>query len=575
MSDRPLEQLLAAGGPAFLDALDGEADPARLKRLARCWAGDTRPEARRLLLDYLGDLLNPLHEPLVFRLFECAGKAGDDEVLAAFLVLADRSLRPDVRRDGALILRPTGYRNGQALGDVWLMEAGKSMRVVRLSPEQQKEHAQHRLFGVEARLRLRRRVWHYFQRLGREQPQRYVAAVTRALLRYTADDTPNPAALLDNWCLCHVLYHESNTIRATRHGASWHGRLAHLPFDAQPAPAYEALWSDAPRMLLHLMGRAPCALVRAWASDMLRRQSTEDLAQIPAAELFEFLPGAAPTYLVRAILATRGLDDVPADHWVDWILAQGNADPNIVAVFQVLPPERLSVEQAIRLATSASPVAPIGFTRYLSYHLDRGALSVPQLLSLLDARHDGAQLALAVRVTRELKQTGPYERRWALAFFESASRNVRETGWLWFGEDTRLSEDVELWRCLIASRHAEVRERLLAWLLEWQTGRPMALRDSLPLDDEAVLVLWARLLLTLYGPWRRSLHRLAWQLVARLEWRSADHVHLLPMLAELLRQSSGPAWRTTLAGVVRLVEEHPAWQPLVAAAMPELNLSPE
>src|SRR6516164_8092763 len=89
-----LEEMLERGDPAFVDALREQTDADQLGKFAAKWFNDRRREARRLLLDYLDRPLNAYHhEALVKRLFKLAEKAGDDEVMAAFLVLFDRSVR--------------------------------------------------------------------------------------------------------------------------------------------------------------------------------------------------------------------------------------------------------------------------------------------------------------------------------------------------------------------------------------------------------------------------------------------------------------------------------------------------
>jgi hypothetical protein len=89
-----IQELLERGDPAFVDALRQFHDAATLAAFAERWSADRRPESRRLLLAYLERPLNAFrHEPLVKRLFKRAEQAGDDEVLARFLVLFDRSIR--------------------------------------------------------------------------------------------------------------------------------------------------------------------------------------------------------------------------------------------------------------------------------------------------------------------------------------------------------------------------------------------------------------------------------------------------------------------------------------------------
>ncbi len=89
----PME-LLGRGDPSFVDALRAVDDAEALADFAAPWHDDRRPEARRLLFDYLDRPLNAYrHEGLVKRLFKRAEAAGDDEAMARFLVLFDRSVR--------------------------------------------------------------------------------------------------------------------------------------------------------------------------------------------------------------------------------------------------------------------------------------------------------------------------------------------------------------------------------------------------------------------------------------------------------------------------------------------------
>ena len=89
-----VEELLERGDPAFVDELRKVADADRLGAFAAKWYADRRPASRHLLFEYLDRPLNAFrHEALVKRLFKLAEKAADDEVMARFLVLFDRSVR--------------------------------------------------------------------------------------------------------------------------------------------------------------------------------------------------------------------------------------------------------------------------------------------------------------------------------------------------------------------------------------------------------------------------------------------------------------------------------------------------
>ncbi len=94
-----VEELWDRGDPSFVDELRQYTDSDRLGKFALKWYADQRPSSRRFLLDYLGRPLNAFrHEPLVKRLFKAAEKAGDDQLMARFLVLFDRSIRRAVKK---------------------------------------------------------------------------------------------------------------------------------------------------------------------------------------------------------------------------------------------------------------------------------------------------------------------------------------------------------------------------------------------------------------------------------------------------------------------------------------------
>ncbi len=89
-----LRELLERGDPEFVDRLRGVSDADALGQFAQRWYASPLPNARRLLLEYLERPLNAYrHEALIKRLFKQAEAAGDDAVMARFLVAFDRSIR--------------------------------------------------------------------------------------------------------------------------------------------------------------------------------------------------------------------------------------------------------------------------------------------------------------------------------------------------------------------------------------------------------------------------------------------------------------------------------------------------
>ena len=83
-----------SGDLAFVDALRAINDAAALAEFAGRWFDDRRPSSRHLMFEYLDRPLNAFrHEGLIKRLFKRAEAEGDDQLMARFLVLFDRSIR--------------------------------------------------------------------------------------------------------------------------------------------------------------------------------------------------------------------------------------------------------------------------------------------------------------------------------------------------------------------------------------------------------------------------------------------------------------------------------------------------
>src|SRR4051812_1772937 len=89
-----LQELLERGDPGFVDRLRSVIDADALGQFAERWYANPSPNARRLLLGYLERPFNAYrHEAPIKRLFKRAEAAGDDAVMARFLVAFDRSIR--------------------------------------------------------------------------------------------------------------------------------------------------------------------------------------------------------------------------------------------------------------------------------------------------------------------------------------------------------------------------------------------------------------------------------------------------------------------------------------------------
>jgi hypothetical protein len=573
-----LDDLLARGDAAFLDELDVLADPRRLKKLARSWPLDQGP-ARTLLLSYLHRPLNPFHEPLVVRLFRRAGRAGDDELMGLFFVLFDRSLEPHQRPGGKRVLRPALMKRGRAIGDAYIVTVSQGagpkpwVRVLHLTPSQRRDYEAYRLFAVPTRLLLRKGAWSYFNRLAREHPERYVPAMKEVLLRYVDEDIKDEPALLSRWGLLKVLFFHSDCIEPSRRGSVWRGidGWRWLYNNLPPAPAHEALWQERPETLLDLAAEAPCRVVSLWAGRLLRKQPSEVLARLGH---FQAIIGPAQA-VASVLLRGGGFKEVSVQTWLDLLKARGEwaLQPVLDLCGQYLPPEKVTLEQAVDLACSESPVAARrGWETYVEHHLNQGSAEPGVLLRLLHAPDASLRWVMASRVRHWLAAV-EVPARWIHAFTDSHHEDVRNEGRQWLVADHRL-RDPGVWRRLVRSPFRDVRGCVLELLDSCQRDQPMTLSDALPLTPAGVLALWARVLLTVFGSRRRQMPVLVRQLVERLEWRPADGESLVPMLAEVLQGSQGATWATALAGVVRLAELHPEWEAILAREAPELALNP-
>ena len=92
------EEYFASENALFIETLRRIDQPMALAALADRWKKDPRPWARQQILAYLAQPLNcPGHQPVVKRLFKHAEAAGDNELMAAFLVAFDRQVRRELR----------------------------------------------------------------------------------------------------------------------------------------------------------------------------------------------------------------------------------------------------------------------------------------------------------------------------------------------------------------------------------------------------------------------------------------------------------------------------------------------
>jgi hypothetical protein len=562
------DELLERGDPAFVDELRRIADAARLGPFAARWYGMAQPEARRLLFDYLDRPLNAFrHEPLVKRLFKLAEQAGDDAVLARFLVALDRCVRR---------LRRKRTRYDWRLQKTWTEESirmpgGSDLPRDPLLRWCMNDHM--RLFSVHTRYYLRRRAWRYFRKLGRERPERYVPAAVEALKLYTDADVGDGLALIDNWGLVHVLFHHSPALMANANG--WTLADGHTLAELAPAPMYEPLWQAAPLPLIELMKQARCRPVRQWAVQMLRRHHADALARLSLPELLPLLNHEDPDIAGMAAEALRSAPGLGLLNVDQWLALLDTTNPDTLELLcalmaRHLHPDALNLGQALKLACGRPlPVARLGLA-WLKAKQPATPEECREVLSVGEAEA-GPVRAELVRWARGVLSTSPhFQAEWVLELLDSRHADVREEAWAWFQNEARARENVTLWQRLLESPYDDIRLRLVAALEDRVAARGALPVDCAQLDPELVRFLWASVLLNIHRG-GRSKPVVVGQIVRRLHRRPQEAAQLLPVLSVALRSVRGPEWRAGLAGVMQLVERSPELEPAVRGAFPELS----
>lgn len=597
------EELFAREDAGFVDELRRVHYADRLGAFAPVWFADPRPFARRALHDYLSRPLNCYrHEPLVKRLFKLAEKAGDDELMGAFLVAFDRSVRrvrktitrfkheqfasraaaeaaarqwiavgftvPSITEWGNRV-----YANATRADEVVATPGNTAMprpaekHWKKNQPlddgQRQRFERKHILFSLPTRRYLRRRAWRYFRRVGKADPARYVRAAGGFLARYTDGDADSDIHLLDNWGLMHALFRHSPAVVCPAKG--WAFAEGKSIADLAPAPRYEAAWAADPQAVFGLMLAANCRAVRTWAVRMLRRHHDGWLAAQPVAALLKLADHADPDLSALGFDLLEQSADLSAVPVSEWIVRLDGDDLDKLQrladlLVRRLDPARVPLDDAVRLAVHRSkPVAGLGVVLLKSRAL--GPDDADRLLRLCQAGCDALRPALAEWLRGTLAGFGPARSEWVMEFLDGKHADVRRVGWDWLNA-TPVRDDPTVWHKLIESPYDDVRGPLVAAL---------AKRVAAGADPDAVRLLWATVLLNVA---RGGRHKPG--TVARIAARAAAHPEevdrLLPLLAVAVRSTRGPEFRAGLAGVVALAENEPELVPAIRQRFPELAL---
>jgi hypothetical protein len=431
-----------------------------------------------------------------------------------------------------------------------------------------------RLFSVATRSYLRRRAWRYFRRLGKDHPERYVAAVSEALALYRDEDVADGLALIDNWGLVHILFHHCPAIEARPGG--WTIRPGRSLAELAPSPIFEALWKELPGAVVGLVATARSRTVRRWA---IRRIEADLASHRPALSLdgwIGLLGHEDPEVvgLAAGVLDQfEGLETLGVDSWL--ALAESTHPEALGRLCELIGrnvrPEEVTLEQAVRLAgLRPLPVAKLGFS-WLQAMTPREPADLRAVLALVEAECEPLRPEI-LRWLRGTLGTAPdLEASTILEFLDSRHADVRLEGWSWFRSEPRVRDDVETWRKLLESPYDDIRLALVAELESRSVGDDPS-KVGREFDPEILRQLWASVLLNVYRGGRAK-PAVVRQLLRRLEESPDDAPALLPLLGVALRSVRGPDRRAGLVAVVQLVEARSEVEPLVRSSFPELQFS--
>jgi hypothetical protein len=549
-----LDAFFAAGDPQFLPELVRSTAAGKLAALAERWYADGRPWARAPLVDYILDGCDrPLHKGLVKRLYKLAEAAGDDELLARFMVAFDRLSRRFLveERAGELVWKQDPSRPAR-FGTV--VKQGQD---VSLDEDPQ--------FSKATRRYLQRRVNRYFRVLAHRDVARYGRAMRLALPLYQDAHVASVAMLLDSWSLVHALYGRSPVLVRAPNGI----RVADgkCLADLAPAPHFDAAWQGGFADLLAMVTAAGSRTVRGWAIAMLRVRHAAELAALPFAEVKRLVTSEHDEAIVlgaELLAALRGLETLPLADWLD-LLAIQNLDvlPAIAQLAQkLLAPARLSLAQCIELASGkTAPVAVLGLawakTKPIKTAADLAAIARLVRAGVAIVRDDGARWALGVIAAHPA--TGvEHVRDLCDAPFADARKHALAVA----AADEKFAAQPALWLALAESPYPDVRAVVVAHAARWRDQAPVA----------TLRHVWATAILALYGG-AAVKARVPRQIAERIAAHPDEAAELLPVLGYALR-SVRPAERAlALGALARAARANPALAHQAHQALPELTLS--
>ncbi len=572
------EELLQSGDLSFVDELCTIHDADRLGSFAKTWYTNRQPQSRRLMIEYLNrPLATYRHEALVKRLFKLAEAAADDEMMGVFMVALDRTIRR---------VRKTRHRYDWQTRESWDEETIQIPRHstvpradgIQFTTHQLSRANPLRLFSVATRSYLRRRVWRYFRSIGKQDPQRYAAAIGRAIVRYTDEDCHNGLVLIDNYALTHALFHHSELL--VDQSSCWMLADGKSLSELKPAPAFATAWQQNADALIEVLGAAQSRCVRQWAIQLIRAHHPTAILRLPITILLQWIANTDDELALLAAESLGKANNLGSVSVNDWLRLLEAANPQVLdpvcaTIQRCIAPEAVSLDEKIKLACAR----PIPLVRLAMQWLESVSVRSPEdcriLLQVSEAEAGSLRPELVQGVCDRIKASGFRDANWILELLDARHADVRAVGWDWLLTDDKYSNDISIWHRLLETPYDNVRMKLIELLSRRagdakQTSAQIVCVDKL--DAGLVRTLWATVLLNIQRGGKRK-PAIVQAIVERLRQCPGDAEQLLPLLAVALRSVRSVEFRSGLAGVVQLVQRRPEMSGLVAEKFPELEIT--
>ncbi|MEZ4300021.1 MAG: hypothetical protein R3B70_34045 [Polyangiaceae bacterium] len=547
-----LDEHFAAGDPRFVDEVLASTAGKKLKSLAERWFSDARPVAREGLLRYIDDGCDrPHHRPLVKALFKKAEAAGDDELMAHFMVAFDRFVRRTIRtvnrwdRTERRAVPAT-----QILPDATHWAAART----ELDPR----------FSLRTRRYLQRRAFRYFRKLGSKDLARYGRAIRLALTLYRDEHLDSPQKLLDSWGLLHALYGHSHVLsRAPRGIVLARGRALS---ELQPAPIHPGAWRDALGDIVTLLKKAKSRTARAFALGLLQSEYASSLHKLPILRLRALLLSPHEEVQIFAADLLKNARDIhllPITDWLELLTVESPAALDTVCELfaKHVSPARLSLADCVALGCQRpAPIAELGLAWARKKKLTTEA-DLVTLLAFSKAECARVRAEAAEWVTRELSNSLATKPEHVRDLIDSKHSDVRGAALGLLTGDARFRDAPLLWSALCESPYDDVRTFLVRHVeLRGSAAKPGSMR-----------AVWAAVLLGIQRGSRTK--RWALSQVARAVAREPEKADdLLPLLGIALRSVRPPERRAAVAAVAAAASRAPALLEAIARKLPEVRI---